>query len=279
MPEWTRETPWRQGHLLTTDAIKSLGLLHPDHPDETLVIVATHDCDLTQSPQKEPVVEVIIGRLIGEMDGNYTRAKASRTLHIPFEGEERLLAEFVITTKQTVRKEDLVGFAPLATHRLSPVNKTVFERWLASRYRRSAFPDEFERRLVHETGLANRLAKAVKPHGELISAVLFDVDEGKELAKNGPDEVYVLDVVLLHAVDPDHFAAESAANAAKEAIRAAFKAKAFDQDSGKWRYIELRHVDVVSEEAFSYRQFMLLKPWRLDYISLGADPQQPIPHE
>ena len=276
MAEWTRTTPWRQGHLLTDEAVKSLDLTLPDYPYDTVVIVATHDCDLAQSTQIEPVVEVVIGRQIADLNGNYTHAKTARTLHIGFAGDDPLLAEFVITTKCSVSKEALGDFEPAVGRRLSPSGQATFQRWLAARYRRSAFPDQFEHRLVRETKLAERLAKAVKPHGELITAVLFDVDEGEEQVRIGPDDVYVLDITLLHGVEPDYEAAASAANTAKKAIQDAFEKKLFDKQSGKWQHIELRYLDVVSEEALTYRQFTLMKPWRLEYISLGADPQQPI---
>lgn len=276
MPEWSRGTPWRQGHLLTDDAVKSLGLAHPDYPNDTLVIVATHDCDLAQSTENEPVIEVVIGHRIDNTDGNYTHAKTARILHIALEGDTPLLAEFVSTAKHSIPKEALANFEPAAGGRLTPPSQVTFQRWLAARYRRSAFPDEFERRLVRETKLAERLAKAVRPHGELITAVLFDVDEGQELVRTGPNDVYVLDITLLHATELDYEAAASAANAAKKAIQTAFEAKLFDKQSGKWQHIELRYLDVISEEALSYRQFTLMKPWRLEHISLGSDPQQPL---
>ena len=64
MAEWNRDTPWRQGHLLGNDAIEALELHHAVAPDQTLVIVASHDCDLAQTSAVEPVVEVVVGRLM-----------------------------------------------------------------------------------------------------------------------------------------------------------------------------------------------------------------------
>lgn len=163
MAEWTRTTPWRQGHLLTKEAIKAIGLSHPQFPDNTLVIVASHDCDITQTPDREPQVEVVVGRRISTVDGNNTNAKSPRTLHIEFQGAESTLGEFVITDKKSVPKEVLGAFEPATDAKLAPPGLRIFQRWLASRYLRSAFPDEFERRLK-ESGLADKIAKAVKPH-------------------------------------------------------------------------------------------------------------------
>lgn len=276
MSEWARETPWRQGHLLTDTAVSSLGLTNTAYPNETVAIVATHDCDLAQAPEHEPEVEVVVGHRIISLDGNNTHAKSARTLHISFEGGASFYAEFAATGKYRVPKSVIVNFGPDGQSRLSSSGLATFQRWLASRYRRSAFPDEFERRLVQETKLAAQIAKAVKPHGELITAVLFDVDDGKEREKLGQNDVYMLDIILLHAAAPDNDRAASAAHAAKEVIQKSFATKLFDKKLGKWRSIELRYVDVISEEALTYRQFTLMKPWRLEYVSLGADPPQPI---
>jgi hypothetical protein len=275
MPEWSRNTPWRQGFLLPAEAIESIGLSHPESQTETLVIVATHDCDLTQLPDREPTIEVVVGRKIQNLEGNFTHAKNSRTLHIEFENNEPLLAEFSSTEKRIIPKNVLLNYEPESNASLSPAAKATFQAWLASRYRRSAFPDAFENRLK-EAKLHEKITKAVKPLGNMITAVFFDVDEGREVARTEPDDVYALDIILLYATEPDFDAAEKAAESAKDAINRAFKAKLQDPQSGRWKYIELRYIDAISEEALSYRQAKLWKKWSLDYISLGADPQQPV---
>ena len=276
MAAWTRETPWRQGHLLTDEAVEKLNLSSDEVTEDLLVVVATHDCDLVQSPQKEPNVEVVVGHRIAGLDGNSTHGKSSRTLHVVFEGEEPLMAEFVITEKRSISKDFLCRFAPENRFRLSKESLGTFQRWLASRYRRSAFPDEFERRLKNETKLAEAMRKALKPHGESIIAVFFDIDEGAQVAHCGIDDVYVLDVILLYASETDGGKAESAAKTAKEQIEKAFRTKLFDESSGKWKWIELRNVDAYSDAVFSYRDSTLLNRWRLDYVSLGAEPPQPV---
>ncbi|ATQ75160.1 hypothetical protein CR152_11990 [Massilia violaceinigra] len=148
--------------------------------------------------------------------------------------------------------------------------------WLASRYRRSAFPDEFERRLTSkELKLAEKIAKAVKPHGELITGVFFDVDEGEDLKREGPDDTYVLDITILHAADPDFMKAEAAAMKAAQNIESAFNEKLFIPTK-MWQQIELRSCEAISESVLSYQTFKQLKRWRLEHMSLAAEPQQPV---
>lgn len=276
MVEWNRDTPWRQGHLLGNSAIEALGLHHAVTPDQTLVIVASHDCDLAQAPEGEPVIEVVVGRMVTDKDGNCTHAKNARKLHVEFAGVAILWAEFEATAKLSIDKHALNEFAPRPEARLSPENLAIFQMWLASRYRRSAFPDEFERRLTSkEFKLHEKIAKAVKPHGELIAGIFFDVDEGAEVTRDGPNDTYTLDIIILHSAHPDFDAAEQAADTAAKAIEKAFKDKLFDP-SKKWQHIELRSCDPVSESVLTYQQFKQLKRWRLEHISLGAEPQQPV---
>lgn len=276
MAEWNRDTPWRQGHLLGKDAIEALKLCGEAEPNQTFAIVASHDCDLAQAPEGEPVVEVVIGCLITNKDGNCTHAKNARKLHVEFAGAAAFWVEFEATAKVNIDKLALNKFAPRTDVELSSENHAVFQMWLASRYRRSAFPDEFERRLTaKEFKLHEKIAKAVKPHGELIAGVFFDVDEGAEVSRNGSDDTYTLDIIILHSADPDFDAAERAAETVAKAIEKAFKDKLFDSTK-TWQHIELRSCDPVSESVLTYQQFKQLKRWRLEHISLAAEPQQPV---
>lgn len=274
MAEWDRDTPWRQGNLLGSDAIDALKLRHPEFQEKTLVVVATHDCDLAQHPDAEPRIEVVVGRLT-EKDGTYVHAKSVRRLHIVFSGAGSFWVEFDAIAKVSVAKTDLAPYSPRPDAHLTPESHATFQMWLASRYRRSAFPDEFERRLTRDTKLAERIAKAVKPHGDLIAGVFFDVDDGAEVTRDGAADTYTLDITILHTAEPDFLAAEKAATHVAKAIETAFREKLF-APTKMWQHIELRSCEPVSESVMSYLQFKRLKRWRLDHISLAADPQQSV---
>ena len=278
MAEWNRDTPWRQGHLLGSDAVAALGLCHSVKPEQTLVIVASHDCDLTQHPEGEPFVEVVVGCVLANKDGTYAHAKSARKLHVEFAGTSACWGEYEASAKVPIDKWALNEFKPRTDATLSPEDQATFQMWLASRYRRSAFPDEFERRLMRETKLNDKIAKAVKPHGELISGVFFDVDGGVEVTRVGPDDTYTLDITILHQAEPNFEAAEKAADAAAKTIKMAFKDKLF-APTKTWRHIELRSCESLSESVLTYQVFKQLKRWRLDHISLAADPQQPVSAE
>ncbi|WGG49550.1 hypothetical protein [Rugamonas sp. DEMB1] len=275
MAEWNRDTPWRQGHLLCAKAVAALGLCQADALGHTVVIVATHDCDLAQASQVESTIEVIVGRAINKLDGNFTHAKTPRRLHIEFDSEVSCAAEFEATAKVCIQKIGLAQFSPRADARLSPSNYNIFQFWLASRYRRSAFPDEFERRLTKETKLADRIAKTLKPHGALIAGIFFDVDDGLDITHSGPDDTYTLDIYIMHSAEPDFEAAKAAAQQASIDIQLAFTEKLLTPTK-TWQQVELRSCEIVSESVLTYQQFKQLKRWRLEHISLAADPQQPL---
>nr|WP_202424013.1 hypothetical protein [Duganella lactea] len=262
--------------MLGSDAVAALGLRHTAEPEQTLAIVASHDCDLAQHPDGEPVVEVMVGSLLAKKEGTYVHAKSARKLHIEFGGASACWGEFEATGKFAIDKWALNEFQPRTDATLSPEDQATFQMWLASRYRRSAFPDEFERRLIRETKLNEKIAKAVKPHGELIVGVFFDVDGGVEVTRDGPDDTYTLDITILHRADMDFDAAEKAATEAAKAIEKAFTDKLFGPTK-KWQHIELRSCEPLSESVLTYQVFKQLKRWRLDHMSLAADPQQPLP--
>jgi hypothetical protein len=271
--EWNRDTPWRQGHLLNDDAIEALDLRHPTNPEQTVVVVVTHDCDLSQDPKGEPSVELVVGTIAAK-DGNYTHGKTARRLHIHYGGEAACWVELEATAKVAIDKWALNAFAPRSDATLDPGGRAILQSWLASRYRRSAFPDEFERRLLRETKLAEKIQKAVKPYGELISGIFFDVDEGVEVVRDGPDDTYKLDIIILHVAEPDFDVAEKAARAVADAIEKAFTDRLFDEATG-WRYIELSSCEPIAETALDYQTFKQMKKWRLEHMSLAAEPQQP----
>ncbi|MBU2851712.1 hypothetical protein HF929_11700 [Acidithiobacillus ferrivorans] len=150
------------------------------------------------------------------------------------------------------------------------------QMWLAARYRRAAFPDEFDRRLKDETKLAERLGRLFKTTGSHIAALFFEVDGHREVFHSGADDPYELRIVVVYSTQQDPTAAQQAAAGSAAQINAAFAKQCKDQATGQWRWIELASVDVLSDEAITYAMSQRLLKWQADHISLRADPVQPI---
>jgi hypothetical protein len=273
---WDRDTPWRQGHLLKAQDAIALGLQHPQGEVNTRVLIVSHDCDLAQLPDAEPNVEVIVGCTVDCLDGNYTHGKNSRRLQIQFDGPSPCLAQFDAVDKHLVRKAALLPFTPKLDTNLAPKDRHSLRLWLASRYRRSAFPNEFETRLrIKECGrLGEKIDKLIKPCGDLVLGIFFDVDDGEELIHEGPEDPYTLDILVLHPTEPDFFLAVKAAETLAKDIQLLFRKALFDNETKEWKYIELRSCQAVSESVLTYEQFKTLNRWRFEHMSLGSDPQQ-----
>lgn len=286
MATWDRSTPWRQGHILKPETIALLGEPEPEE-QRIAAVVASHDCDLSQPAESEPLVEIILGRYIDAPDGNYTNSKNLRLLHIECSTHTGTTwIELDTRRRVSVPKELLSGVAgapfehePSHLQQLSNRERNTLQLWLAARYRRAAFPDEFDRRLKDEVRLLEPLSKALRETGQFIPAIFFDLDEGMELQREGANNLYELAIILLYATDRDPQAAEAAALAAKNLIETAFKKRCQPKDAHgaeAWQWIELVDVIVMSDTALTYAQSTQLKKWQIDHISLRADPAQPV---
>lgn len=273
--DWTRETPWRQGDVLPHEAVQALGLIHPETPEATCVVVASHDCDLANDNlHAEPDVEVIIGCHPKKADGNYFWAKAPRTLHLEaLHSGEAAVIELTATAKCLIPKSKLAAFTPDAAYSLSGKSLAVLRSWLAVRYNRAAFPDPFVRRLA-QSKVDKGLAKLIEPLGQHLSAVYFDVDGGKELDR-ADGSAYELKIVLVYPPGDDPEKTADEVEALEGSIEDLFAGKHFDTDSNTWNGIALRSCMSISEDDLTVSRARLLTQWRLEYMTLKADDEQP----
>src|SRR5208337_1509515 len=187
------ETPWRQGSVIPSDIAVMLLLFGEEEASTKAAVVISHDCDLAQASEVEPWIEVIVGTRIAQANGNYTHAKTARRLHLYFEeGGKETIVDLQAGGKTQVKKERLTEHSPDENFRLDGKQNAILQTWLAARYRRAAFPDEFERRLK-AARLHEAIAKILKPLEADIVAIFFDVDEGQSaVERDGPDDHYTL---------------------------------------------------------------------------------------
>lgn len=268
---WTRETPWRQGHLLTPEAALAFGFSHPESPDSTCVVVISHDCDLANDTLTiEPDVEVIVGRRVQKGDGNYFWAKAPRTLHFDtVHNGSGAVIELVATAKVAIAKKELASFTPDTSYALPGKSLSALRSWLSVRYNRTAFPDPFVTRLS-QFKVDKRLARIIEPVGNLLSAVYFDVDGGQEIDRSDGSP-YELKIVLLYPPSDDPEQAADDVEKIEIAVTNLFEEKHFDQGTGKWNGIALKQCMSVSEDDLPVSKAGLLTQWRLEYMTIKAD--------
>lgn len=267
---WTRDTAWRQGQVLTRDAAEHLGLAESGDSETACVMVISHDCDLANANLAiEPEVEVIVGQVLdGPANGNYTWAKAPRTLHLTLPcGGRNVVIELTNTRKRAVAKEGLAGFSADPSITLSGKDLSVLRSWLASRYQRAAFPDAFVERMK-STKADAKLARLMDQAGDLISFVYMDLDEGRSLERLD-GEPYVLSIVLVFNSGDDAESAAERADALAEKLDQAMRER-FATGAA----IVLRSCFSISEDDITIRAARTLTQWRLEHMTLRADEEQ-----
>lgn len=270
MPQWTRDTRWRQGHVLPQDAAAHFGLTNAADPNSTCAVVISHDCDLANdSLEIEPCVEVIVGRKVAAENGNFSWGKAPRTLHYPVQHEGvPATLELVATEKVSLRKAELASFEPDPRFTLDGQTLSVLRRWLSARYDRAAFADTFVTRM-RETKADAKLAKALEAHGQHVSFTYFDVDKGQCVERVEGDP-YSLKVVLVFHPGDDPDAAADAAEDAAEAVEKALRSRLSEGGLA----IRLDACFAISEADISISQARLLSHWRLEYMTHRAEDGQ-----
>ncbi len=269
MPEkWSRRTKWRQGSVLPPEAAAALGLFHPANPADTRVVVVSHDCDIANDDlDDEPDIEVVVGRLLSEADPNHTRTKSVRKLHLEFQAGSGVAAiELTITAKTSIPKDRLAAWEPDPSYDLNRDNFATLQHWLSVRYKRAAFPDEFNDRMA-ATGLTKQMEIIAKAHNAIVSAFYFALEPRGELAADDPTP-YKLTVTILYAAGEDPDESAEYADEAVAAIEKAFRKRCFDEENDKWKHIELVDVIPASDEDLTVRHARVLQQWRLEHHSL-----------
>src|SRR4029077_19359068 len=110
-----------------------------------------------------------------------------------------LCAEFVATDKRRIRKCVLAAHSPAMNVSLTRSELSILQTWLAIRYRRSAFPDEFDQR-IKLPAFYKKFLQIIKDTGNHLLAVLFDVED---VEHQRAEDTYSLMVFLLFNVEED----------------------------------------------------------------------------
>jgi hypothetical protein len=107
-------------------------------------------------------------------------------------------------------------------------------------------PRRFEDRLK-KSGMAEKITAILKPHGEYIRSIYFDVDDGREEVRTDPADTYSLRIYVLYTTESDPGKAQDAAENVQAKIETAFRQKLFNP-SQRWLFIELCECTVVSDD-------------------------------
>ncbi|KAB2891398.1 MAG: hypothetical protein F9K32_04545 [Desulfobulbaceae bacterium] len=276
MVDWERGgILWRQGQFLTEKATESFELVASGDTGLKFPIVISHDCDISNSPDCEPNIEIIVGTRIEAVDGNCTHSKNPRKLHLlAKQGDADVCLELWATDKRAISKLELLAFKPSNELTLPTKELLTLQRWLAARYYRTAFPDEFDRRF-NQTGLQKALIKTLKPLGHHIIAALFDIENEENVGRKIED-LYTLTIYLLYDTASDPLVAERVAQEAAQSILEIFERCCYDTENSTWHYIELLDCHPIADTTMTYAESQSLKKWNIDHLSLRSEEEQPM---
>lgn len=280
MADTDRKFSWRQGEVLTDETAKALNLQHPENTDGTFVVVVSHDCDLAAVADKEPESEIIVGQRIDKLGGD-SYGKTARRLHIEYQTKAGPVAvELMASSKQPISKPILFATDPRRDMWLDGQGIGILQRWLACRYHRAAFPEAFEDRLraaniPGKRTFLKKIESILTDGGDHIRALLFDLDEGKDVERKTPEDLYQLGIIVLYDSLRDEPTAAATAAKVSEELEELFEV-AFHSPQAGWQNICLQYCDPVSDSAITVAQREMLKQWRLEHMSLQEDPPQPM---
>ncbi len=171
--------------------------IQDENQGNPLVVVSSHDCDLVN--HNESHLELIPAMRVDGADGNFSNAKNSRTLHLPYSdgGFDEAVFELDARAKFSLSWAEFNQTYELRPElNLKPLDKAVFRTWLASRYNRAAFPDSFNNRLRAKVGgksILSGLQSLAKSHGEHVGALYLDLGDSRfiELPEATPYDLHI----------------------------------------------------------------------------------------
>ncbi len=194
--------------------------------------------------------------------------------------EGPIALELIATDKQQISKPVLFEMDPRQDIWLDGRGAVILQRWLAARYHRAAFPEAFEDRLraaniPGKRTLLKKLENILAVGGEHIRALLFDLDDGKDVERDSPSDLYQLGIIVLYDSLQDEPTAAAAATKAAEELEELFDAAFHSLDAG-WQNICLKYCDPISDSAITVAEREMLKQWRLEHMSVQDDSPQPM---
>ena len=271
-----RNTNWRQGDLLSQAASESLGLADPEKNEKYAVII-THDCDLASD--KETTVEVIVASLIeGGADAQFLHAKQPRRLHLVYDGNSTssLTLELQHAKRKLIDRNDFLTTAEKnETFSISDQSKRTLRQWLAARYGRPAFPEEFENRLrkkeKKEDGkegkrsVADAIAKALPTESTHIIGLFFDLGE-KRWVEATENEPYELRIFVVYDAENGGPEARKAAEDGATDINSLFIRAYGSADQAT--EIALETCEAIGDTLFTLADLHRMDQWRLEYITI-----------
>lgn len=174
-----KDNGWRQGSFLPSEMVQALAAEHGYH-DSTHAIVVSQDCDVTHGDLEfEPFAEILFLHPLPSLNPGMTDGKSSRLLHLDaFEGTEQKCFSTQPWNQMRIRREVLATAYPDTSLAIKPGTLKGLIRWVADRYTRTGFPDEFVKRMEK---IDEGVKKLMKREGQAFWRILLALDPLDEI--------------------------------------------------------------------------------------------------
>ena len=233
--------------------------------DNSIGVVVSHSCDIANSLEVEPYIEVVVGTLLTDSsNGSFTHGKNNRKLHLTLDNNPKgyQTLELIITTKFYVAKEKILKFEiqPDDCIELKSNAYRTILRWLTIRYDRAAFPDSFNTLMGKTYKLHEKIKKILtKESTDEIRGLLLKY---KESEKSTNIFHYDLIILVLYDTSKDPNAAEKIAQTVCSKIKEKFEAiPVSTQVDNNKDSIHLTKAVAVADSALTYQQYETLIRW------------------
>ena len=239
-----------------------------------VAVVISHDCDLRS--EKETNVEIIRARYISSPNATFQYAKNARTLHIASQNEtgEVRWIELEQKHKQSVSVVELNSFQA-GQWAITGVSKRELKQWLAARYARPAFPNEFEKHLrtaIKKSTVEKELGKIISTAAASIYAVFFQIMERDQELPD--EEPYTLNIRVVYRTEEFHSAC-AMCEGASDQIKSLF-ANIFGEE-GHATKICLESCEVIADSEIRLDFIRTADQWRVEYLSFDDVPGEFLP--
>jgi hypothetical protein len=254
---------WRQGSVVSDELFQQLSTRNnfPKVTDVSysVLVVVSQDCDVCNSSyEKEPWVELLLAQPVAKpiwslLNGNHPR-------QIQFEvvdDKNKMFFESSIHDKFRIDRRELSKYSPQSTLGLTQETVRDVKHWLARRYVREGFPNEFERRISRSKSRLTNKIFALPEKGGLFTAIFLLISED-ELPENENYKV----IMWLTMTSEDYASQEKKEEVEKIAGQIA-------ESMNGCEGVEVVGFEVKSEANVSLEDRKQLKRWDYDALSFA----------
>ncbi len=174
-----KDNGWRQGSFLPSAMAISLAAEHGCE-NASHAVVISQDCDVTYDElDVEPYVEILFLHPLDAINAGLQDGKSSRILHLEAsEGTEKRFFKAQPWNQARVRREILSTSSPDSSLSFNTGTLRGMIQWVADRYTRTGFPDEFVKRIE---AVDASLKKLMKKEGGAFWRILVHLNSSEEL--------------------------------------------------------------------------------------------------